>query len=211
MAGKPKLGQNFLHDRQAIERIVSALGEISNRTVVEIGPGRGAITELLAERAGRLIAVELDNVLAAGLEHRFGEKLTVRRQDVLRFDFTTAAAEAGGKLLVVGNLPYYITSGRGCGGDRTGGSDDAAGGGRSCDSGAGFAGVWAADCGDAALWENPIALYAAAGGFFAATGCLFNCLSLEFCAAHCGAGCRGKEFSGVGEAVLSAEAKDAWE
>ena len=110
MAGKPKLGQNFLHDRQAIERIVSALGEISNRTVVEIGPGRGAITELLAERAGRLIAVELDNVLAAGLEHRFGEKLTVRRQDVLRFDFTTAAAEAGGKLLVVGNLPYYITS-----------------------------------------------------------------------------------------------------
>jgi len=110
MAAKPKLGQNFLRDTQAIERIVAALGEISERTVIEIGPGGGAITELLAARAGRLIAVELDNVLAADLERRFAEKLTVRRQDVLTFDFTAVAEEAGGKLLVVGNLPYYITS-----------------------------------------------------------------------------------------------------
>lgn len=110
MAAKPKLGQNFLQDRQAIERIVAALGPIGDRTVVEIGPGRGAITELLAARAGRLIAVELDAQLAADLERRFAERLTVRRQDVLTFDFTEAAKEAGGKLLVVGNLPYYITS-----------------------------------------------------------------------------------------------------
>lgn len=110
MAAKPKLGQNFLRDPQAIERIVAALGEIGNRTVVEIGPGRGAITELLAARAGRLIAVELDEELANDLEDRFAEKLTVHRQDVLRFDFTAALAEADGKLLVVGNLPYYITS-----------------------------------------------------------------------------------------------------
>ncbi|HTJ29143.1 MAG TPA: 16S rRNA (adenine(1518)-N(6)/adenine(1519)-N(6))-dimethyltransferase RsmA [Acidobacteriaceae bacterium] len=110
MAAKPKLGQNFLRDEQAIQRIVAALGEIGDRTVVEIGPGRGAITELLAARAGRLIAVELDALLAEDLERRFAEKLTVRRQDVLTFDFTAAAEEAGSKLLVVGNLPYYITS-----------------------------------------------------------------------------------------------------
>jgi 16S rRNA (adenine1518-N6/adenine1519-N6)-dimethyltransferase len=110
MASKPKLGQNFLRDEQAIERIVAALGEIGDRTVVEIGPGQGAITELLAARAGRLIAVELDAVLAANLERRFAEKLTVQRQDVLTFNFTAAAEEAKGKLLVVGNLPYYITS-----------------------------------------------------------------------------------------------------
>jgi 16S rRNA (adenine1518-N6/adenine1519-N6)-dimethyltransferase len=110
MAGKPKLGQNFLRDSQAIARIVAALGDLRERTVVEIGPGRGAITELLAARAGRLIAVELDELLAEDLERRFAEKLTVRRQDVLQFDFTSAAKEAGGKLLVVGNLPYYITS-----------------------------------------------------------------------------------------------------
>jgi 16S rRNA (adenine1518-N6/adenine1519-N6)-dimethyltransferase len=110
MAAKPKLGQNFLHDPQAIERIVAALGEIGSRTVIEIGPGRGAITELLAARAGRLLAVELDAVLAGDLERRFPEKLTVHGQDVLRFDFTKIAEEAGEKLLVVGNLPYYITS-----------------------------------------------------------------------------------------------------
>ena len=110
MALKPKLGQNFLRDTQAIERIVAALGAIGGRTVVEIGPGRGAITELLAERAGRLIAVELDAVLAGQLERRFAGKLTVVRQDVLTFDFTAVAREAQDKLLVVGNLPYYITS-----------------------------------------------------------------------------------------------------
>jgi 16S rRNA (adenine1518-N6/adenine1519-N6)-dimethyltransferase len=110
MAVKPKLGQNFLRDPQAIERIVAALGDIGSRTVIEIGPGGGAITELLAARAGRLLAVELDDVLAGELERRFAAKLTVHRQDVLRFDFTRAAQEAGGKLLVVGNLPYYITS-----------------------------------------------------------------------------------------------------
>jgi len=110
MGAKPKLGQNFLRDPQAIERIVAALGEIGDRTVVEIGPGHGAITELLAARAGRLIAVEFDGELAKELEQRFAGKLIVHRQDILQFDFTAASAETGGKLLVVGNLPYYITS-----------------------------------------------------------------------------------------------------
>ncbi|HEX7730767.1 MAG TPA: 16S rRNA (adenine(1518)-N(6)/adenine(1519)-N(6))-dimethyltransferase RsmA [Terracidiphilus sp.] len=111
MPAKPKLGQNFLRDAQAIERIVNALGDCSERTVVEIGPGEGAITRLLAARAKRLIAVELDAELAAALEPQFpAERVTVVRRDVLQFDFEAAASEAGSKLLVVGNLPYYVTS-----------------------------------------------------------------------------------------------------
>jgi 16S rRNA (adenine1518-N6/adenine1519-N6)-dimethyltransferase len=115
MAAKPKLGQNFLRAPKAIERIVAALGEVGTRTVVEIGPGKGAITERLAGRAKALIAIELDRELAWNLQERFlPEKgfpaVTVCRQDVLQFDFGEAARVAGERLVVVGNLPYYITS-----------------------------------------------------------------------------------------------------
>lgn len=111
MPGKPKLGQNFLVDTQAAQRIVAALGEIAGRTVVEIGPGRGAITGELAARAGRVIAVELDRELATRLRERFDpERVTIVAQDVLQFDFAAAAAKAGERLRVVGNLPYAITS-----------------------------------------------------------------------------------------------------
>ncbi len=108
---KPKLGQNFLVDEQARQRIVDALGDVSERTVVEIGPGHGAITELLAGRAERLVAVELDRALAAELQFRFREqaRVTVVEADVLRTDLA-AFVEAGATLDVVGNLPYYITS-----------------------------------------------------------------------------------------------------
>jgi len=68
---KPKLGQNFLVDAAACAAIADALGDVSGGTVVEIGPGKGAITGLLARRAGRLVAIELDRVLAARLRERF--------------------------------------------------------------------------------------------------------------------------------------------
>lgn len=111
MAAKSKLGQNFLHDAQAAQRIVSALGAITGHTVVEIGPGRGAITEILAERAGHVAAIELDRELAAGLRERMdAARVTVVEQDVLQFDFAAAAEQAGERLRVAGNLPYYITS-----------------------------------------------------------------------------------------------------
>jgi 16S rRNA (adenine1518-N6/adenine1519-N6)-dimethyltransferase len=110
MPKKPKLGQNFLVDVEAVERIVGALGDLAGRTVVEIGPGRGALTGALAARAGRVVAIELDREFAAGLRGQFDAgRVTVVEQDVLQFDFV-AAAEAGGRLRVVGNLPYYITS-----------------------------------------------------------------------------------------------------
>ena len=90
---------------------MAALGDVSGRTVVEIGPGRGALTEALAARAGRVLAIEIDRDLAAGLRGQFdSERVTVIEQDVLQFDFAAAAAEAGERLRVVGNLPYYITS-----------------------------------------------------------------------------------------------------
>jgi 16S rRNA (adenine1518-N6/adenine1519-N6)-dimethyltransferase len=111
MPAKSKLGQNFLHDDAAIQRIAAALGDCSGRTVVEIGPGKGAITRTLAGRAGHVLAIELDPELAAHLRAEFPpERVTVVAQDVLDFDFAAASTAAGERLPVVGNLPYYITS-----------------------------------------------------------------------------------------------------
>jgi 16S rRNA (adenine1518-N6/adenine1519-N6)-dimethyltransferase len=117
MKSKARLGQNFLTDQGAAQRIVAALGDVSGRTVVEIGPGRGAITGGLAARAARVLAVELDRELVAGLRDRFPpDRVTVIHQDVLKFDFAACFAEVSterakaSRLCVVGNLPYYITS-----------------------------------------------------------------------------------------------------
>ncbi len=111
MPSKPKLGQNFLRDPQAIERIAAALGNLAGETVIEIGPGRGAITRGLAARAQQVIAVELDRELAEYLRSQFpAGRVRVVEADVLQFDFSAAAAESGKPLPVVGNLPYYITS-----------------------------------------------------------------------------------------------------
>ena len=111
---KPKLGQNFLDDPNAVERIASSLGDLTGRTVVEIGPGRGAITGALAARAGHVLAVELDAELAAILRTEYppepSGRVTVLLQDALTFDFAAASEAAGEKLPVAGNLPYGITS-----------------------------------------------------------------------------------------------------
>ncbi len=105
---KPKLGQNFLVDERARLAIADALGDVSGRTVVEIGPGHGAITEILAGRAKRLVAIELDRALAAELRFRYREQRNVEviEADVLTVDFS----RFGESVDVVGNLPYYITS-----------------------------------------------------------------------------------------------------
>lgn len=116
MPPKSKLGQNFLRDEQAIRRIVAALGDCSGRTLVEIGPGRGAITHQLLARAEKVIALEVDETLAAELANELAEadsagaKVVVETGDVLAFDFKAASLSAAQPLIVVGNLPYYITS-----------------------------------------------------------------------------------------------------
>jgi 16S rRNA (adenine1518-N6/adenine1519-N6)-dimethyltransferase len=111
MPAKPRLGQNFLNDAQAIQGIAASLGDLSGRTVLEIGPGAGAITASLVSRAAHVVAIELDTGLAAHLRTQFqADKLTVHQQDVLTFDFAAAAAQANQPLLVFGNLHYYVTS-----------------------------------------------------------------------------------------------------
>ena len=120
---KPKLGQHFLASAPAALRIVEALGDTSQATVLEIGPGRGALTEMLANRCRRLIAVELDRVLAAQLRMQFATHPNVEiiEGDILKIELDTVFGPKPGMLRpglnyaperahVVGNLPYYITS-----------------------------------------------------------------------------------------------------
>ena len=120
---KPRLGQNFLADEGAAEEIVNALGDTSNTLILEIGPGKGALTEVLARRTNRLIAVELDRKMAAELryQYRLQPHVEIIEADVLKLDFRTVLNRTIGPLNdlrplkpsrahVVGNLPYYITS-----------------------------------------------------------------------------------------------------
>lgn len=120
---KPKMGQHFLASEEYAARVVDALGDVSERTVLEIGPGRGVLTSLLARRARRLIAVELDRVLAAQLRLKFGMERNVEviEGDILAIDFDSLFGPKPGlsrpgielkpqPVKVVGNLPYYITS-----------------------------------------------------------------------------------------------------
>jgi 16S rRNA (adenine1518-N6/adenine1519-N6)-dimethyltransferase len=99
-----KLGQHFLHDRAVLEQLASAVCPGDEPLVIEIGPGRGALTEFLIPRARRVIAIELDAVLAAGLRTRF-PSVEVVEADVLSTDLGQ-----WGPAAVAGNLPYYITS-----------------------------------------------------------------------------------------------------
>jgi len=120
---KPKLGQHFLASEDLAARVVDTLGDVSQSAVLEIGPGRGIMTSLLARRARRLIAVELDRVLAAQLRLKFGmaRNVEIIEADVLAIDFDSLFGPKPGlsrpgidlkpePMRVVGNLPYYITS-----------------------------------------------------------------------------------------------------
>ncbi|MFC5864006.1 16S rRNA (adenine(1518)-N(6)/adenine(1519)-N(6))-dimethyltransferase RsmA [Acidicapsa dinghuensis] len=115
MTAKSRLGQNFLRDQAAVQQIIRAASPLEGRTVVEIGPGAGAITEGLAASATKLVALEFDPRLVVELQERFRGQIAEGRvevvhQDVLEFDFSALAQKAGQRLVVVGNLPYYITS-----------------------------------------------------------------------------------------------------
>jgi len=106
---RKSLGQHFLTDRGILTRIADALGIGPADTVIEVGAGRGALTDILRERAARLIAVEYDRALAAMLRERYDGDARVRivEADVLEIDL---GALAGGDYLLVGNVPYYITT-----------------------------------------------------------------------------------------------------
>jgi 16S rRNA (adenine1518-N6/adenine1519-N6)-dimethyltransferase len=112
MQKKPRLGQNFLIDADACRRVVAALGNLAQDAVLEIGPGQGALTRLLARSAGHLTLVEYDPALAATLTTEFAAtpNVEVRHADILTLDITALARDRGHPLALVGNLPYYITS-----------------------------------------------------------------------------------------------------
>jgi 16S rRNA (adenine1518-N6/adenine1519-N6)-dimethyltransferase len=104
------LGQHFLTDPRVLARIADALAPTAADTVVEIGPGRGALTRELLARAGRVVAIELDDALAEQLRAQYEHepRLTVVGSDVL--DVSLASAAGTSAYLVAGNLPYYITT-----------------------------------------------------------------------------------------------------
>lgn len=106
---RKRLGQHFLVDQRVLTRIADALAPTPADTVIEIGPGRGALTDLLAARAGRVIAIELDRDLVPYLRARYARAGNV---EVIERDVLDARLGdlAGGPYLVAGNVPYYITT-----------------------------------------------------------------------------------------------------
>lgn len=105
------LGQHFLNDRRILARIVDAVAPTAGETVIEIGPGRGSLTDMLVNHpgVGRLVAVEYDRALAAGLAERYegDDRVSIVQADVLDVNL---AQLAGGPYALVGNVPYYITT-----------------------------------------------------------------------------------------------------
>jgi 16S rRNA (adenine1518-N6/adenine1519-N6)-dimethyltransferase len=108
---RKRFGQHFLHDRNVIRRIVDAVAPASGERVVEIGPGRGALTWDLLERVQTLDVVEIDRDLAQalGADARAGKGLRIHVQDALKMDFLRLR-DAGPPLRIVGNLPYNIST-----------------------------------------------------------------------------------------------------
>ena len=105
---RKRFGQHFLTDLAVIDALVRAIRPKPNELLVEIGPGLGALTHPLLERAGALTVIELDRDLAARL--RGADGLTVIEADALEFDFSTLAPAAESRLRLCGNLPYNISS-----------------------------------------------------------------------------------------------------
>jgi 16S rRNA (adenine1518-N6/adenine1519-N6)-dimethyltransferase len=110
------LGQNFLIDKDVIDGIVSGAGICSDDLVIEIGPGIGVLTAAAAEKAGRVIAVEIDRNLMKVLEFTLAEydNIEVINENILKLDLNSLISEKLGvkytNVKIIGNLPYYITT-----------------------------------------------------------------------------------------------------
>jgi 16S rRNA (adenine1518-N6/adenine1519-N6)-dimethyltransferase len=104
-----KYGQHFLSDERILSGIVNALRPTMSDTVIEIGPGRGSLTDILADRCRRLIAIEIDRALAEQLAVKYRDRPNVEivQGDVLETDLH---AIAGSEFLLIGNVPYNITT-----------------------------------------------------------------------------------------------------
>jgi 16S rRNA (adenine1518-N6/adenine1519-N6)-dimethyltransferase len=109
---RKRFGQHFLHDPGVIDRIVRAVAARPDERLVEVGPGRGALTGALLDAAGALDAIEVDRGFATELRERFASApgFVLHEMDALDFDFAALARERGGRLRIVGNLPYNIST-----------------------------------------------------------------------------------------------------
>lgn len=110
---RKKYGQNFLVDKNILDKIVAAADISRDDCVLEIGPGIGTMTQRLAEEAGEVVAVEIDGNLIPILEETLSgyDNVTVIHDDILKVDIEDIAKRHGGRpMKVVANLPYYITT-----------------------------------------------------------------------------------------------------
>ena len=107
-----KLGQSFLIDFNVINRIADTANISGEDIVVEIGAGIGVLTEIIARRAKRVIAVEIDRNLVEVLKDKLGgyDNVEVHSGDILKFDFNSVAETHGAKIKIIGNVPYNISS-----------------------------------------------------------------------------------------------------
>ena len=108
---RKRFGQNFLQDEAVIADIIAAVAPQKDQHLVEIGPGRGALTSSLLEDAGLLDVIELDRDLVPILQNQFKDapNLHIHQADALEFDFSVLPRDDE-KLRVIGNLPYNITT-----------------------------------------------------------------------------------------------------
>ena len=113
-AFQKKFGQNFLIDPHVLDKIIGAAGVTKEDMVLEIGPGIGTMTQYLAETAGKVVAVEIDNNLIPILKETLADydNITIINEDILKVDIKKLAEEYNGgrPIKVVANLPYYITT-----------------------------------------------------------------------------------------------------
>jgi 16S rRNA (adenine1518-N6/adenine1519-N6)-dimethyltransferase len=122
MRARKRFGQHFLHDPIVLDKIASAISPRAGEHIVEIGPGRGALTRALLENwpagSASLDVIEIDRDLAPLLREEFvgdpssagSGSIVIHEADALEFDFSALAAERGGRLRIVGNLPYNIST-----------------------------------------------------------------------------------------------------
>ena len=108
---RKRFGQNFLHDKMIIQRIVNSINPRQGDHIVEIGPGEGALTELVLDKIGAMDVVELDRDLIPLLKIRFviEDGLNIHQADALKFDFCSLQHDEK-KLRIIGNLPYNIST-----------------------------------------------------------------------------------------------------
>lgn len=110
IAPRKSLGQNFLKNKTVAMRIVDLLGDVSGKPVLEIGPGMGVLTEFLTERNPLLTLVELDERAIDYLRNKFNRYLNIVHSDILDFDIKRHSEQYKEKLLVIGNIPYNIST-----------------------------------------------------------------------------------------------------